>query len=62
MSKKGQQMDIYFQYWNIRRFLKMNMICWDTIDYRSLCDCSLYYPENERIIKNMIRGTNYDRL
>jgi len=61
MSKRGKQMDMHFQFWNIRRFLKNLYIQYDSIDYKALMDSSLYYPENEELIRNTIEG-KYDRL
>lgn len=54
-------MDMHFQFWNIRRFLKNLYIQYDSIDYKALMDSSLYYPENEELIRNTIEG-KYDRL
>jgi len=57
-------MDVYFQVWNINRFLKCHSIESDTINSKSLIDSNLYYPENETNISQIIGITkerNYDK-
>jgi len=61
MSKKGKQMDVYFQVWNIRRCLKSCGIQSDMVDSNSLIDSKLYYPENEENILKQIGVTKYDK-
>jgi hypothetical protein len=47
MSKKNKQMDKHFQVWNCKhRIFKT-----DTIDFESLIDSTLYFPENLKEIK-----------
>ena len=46
MSKKNRQMDKHFQIYNMNRILKLEL------DYFSLIDSTLYFPENYKNIKN----------
>jgi hypothetical protein len=61
MSKKGCKMDLYFQKWNIRRYLHTFSIESDTIDINGLLDSTLHYYENEENISKllMIRYNKY---
>jgi len=47
MSKKNKQMDKHFQVWNCKeRIFKT-----DVIDFWSLIDSTLYFPENLKILR-----------
>lgn len=60
MSKKNKQMDLHFQKYNIKRFLKFHVIQPDAIDINSLIDTTLFYPENEKNISKQIGVSKYE--
>ena len=53
MSRKYKQMDKHFQIYNARRIIKQ-----EDIDYFSLIDSCLYFPENLEIL---IKEYKYDK-
>jgi hypothetical protein len=59
MSKKGKQMDLYFQIWNMKRYLRYSCIEPDTIDISGLLDSTLFYPENEVNIRKILHISSH---